>query len=39
MRTRGFALETWAEDGLRYAAISDLDPRDLQRFATLVRER
>ncbi|HEV7800522.1 MAG TPA: anti-sigma factor [Burkholderiales bacterium] len=39
MRTRGFALETWAEDGLRYAAISDVDPRDLQRFATLVRER
>ena len=39
MRSRGFSIATWTEDGLRYSAISDVDPRDLRRFATLVRER
>lgn len=36
---RGFAVATWAEGGLRFAAVSDLDPRDLERFASLVREQ
>lgn len=39
MRARGFSVATWTEDGLRYAAISDVEPRDLHRFATLVRGR
>ena len=38
-RSRGFSIATWTEDGLRYAAISDVDPRDLRRFAELVRPR
>ena len=35
--SRGFSIVTWAEDGLRYSAISDVEPRELKRFATLVR--
>ena len=35
---RGFAITTWAQDGLRFAAVSDVDLRDLERFAGLVRE-
>jgi anti-sigma factor RsiW len=35
---RGFAVATWARDGLRYAAVSDLDARDLERFARLVSQ-
>jgi anti-sigma factor RsiW len=34
---RGFGVVTWAEGGLRFAAVSDVDPRDLQRFAEAVR--
>ena len=37
LRTRGFSVSTWTEEGLRYSAVSDVDPRDLHRFATLVR--
>ena len=33
---RGFSLVTWAESGLRFAAVSDVDARDLTRFAQLV---
>jgi anti-sigma factor RsiW len=33
---RGFSVVTWATDGLRFAAVSDVDPRDLTRFAQLV---
>jgi anti-sigma factor RsiW len=32
-RARGFAIATWSADGLNFAAISDVDPRDLERFA------
>lgn len=34
---RGFGVATWAQDGLRFAAVSDLDLQDLKRFAGLVR--
>jgi anti-sigma factor RsiW len=34
---RGFNLATWGESGLRYAAVSDVDARDLERFARLVQ--
>jgi anti-sigma factor RsiW len=34
---RGFGIATWAEGGLRFAAVSDADQRDLERFAELVR--
>lgn len=33
---RGFSVATWAAHGLRYAAVSDVDRRDLTRFAQLV---
>jgi anti-sigma factor RsiW len=33
---RGFSVATWAADGLRFAAVSDVDARDLTRFAQLV---
>jgi len=36
---RGFNLATWEEAGLHYAAISDVDPKDLERFARLMRAR
>ena len=38
-RVRGFSIVNWSEDGLRYAAISDVDPRDLRRFAEHMRRR
>jgi anti-sigma factor RsiW len=33
---RGFSVTTWAADGLRFAAVSDVDARDLTRFAQFV---
>ena len=33
---RGFSVTTWAAEGLRFAAVSDVDGRDLTRFAQLV---
>ncbi len=33
---RGFSVATWAADGLRFAAVSDVEARDLTRFAQLV---
>ena len=38
-RSRGFSVASWTEGGLRYAAISDVDPRDVRRFAELIRAR
>lgn len=32
---RGFGVATWSAGGVRFAAISDLDRRDLERFAQL----
>ena len=34
---RGFNVASWSEKGLRFAAVSDVDARDLERFAQLVR--
>ena len=34
---RGFGVATWAGEGLRFGAVSDLDPRELERFARLVQ--
>jgi anti-sigma factor RsiW len=34
----GLSLAVWSESGLRFAAVSDVDPRELERFASLVRE-
>ncbi|APV50019.1 hypothetical protein BWI17_10185 [Betaproteobacteria bacterium GR16-43] len=34
---RGFGVATWAAGGLRYAAISDVDPADLRRFASALQ--
>ncbi len=33
---RGYGLTTWASGGLRYAAISDVEARDLERLAELM---
>lgn len=35
---RGFGVASWTQDGLRFAAVSDVDRRDLQRFADLLRK-
>ena len=35
---RGFGVATWSKDGLRFAAVSDVDRSDLERFARLVAE-
>lgn len=32
---RGYSVATWAADGLRFAAVSDVDGRELTRFAHL----
>ncbi len=32
---RGFGIAHWSGDGLHFAAVSDVDPRDLERFARL----
>ena len=37
-RARGYGVTTWADGGLRYTAISDVDLRDLETFSRLVRE-
>jgi anti-sigma factor RsiW len=29
----GFAIASWVHDGLAHAAVSDIDPREIQRFA------
>lgn len=31
-RTDGYSVLEWTQDGLRYAAVSDIDPADLARF-------
>ena len=33
-----FAVESWAEDGLRYVAISDVNPEDVRQLCALLRE-
>ena len=35
---RGFGVASWTQDGLRFAAVSDVDQRDLLRFANLLRQ-
>lgn len=34
---RGFGMATWAEGGLRYAAVSDIERSDLEHFAQLMQ--
>ena len=34
-QARGFELATWSASGVRYAAISDVNRTDLERFARL----
>ena len=35
---RGFGVATWSEGGLRFAAVSDVDRTDLERFARLAAQ-
>ena len=37
-QVRGYGVATWAENGLRFAAVSDVDTKDLERFTELVRQ-
>jgi anti-sigma factor RsiW len=37
-QARGFPLATWSAAGIRYAAISDVQESDLERFARLASE-
>jgi anti-sigma factor RsiW len=32
---RGFSVATWSQGGLRFSAVSDIDSRELERFAQL----
>ena len=34
---RGFGIAHWSDNGLHFAAVSDVDPRDLKRFALLIQ--
>lgn len=34
---RGFAVVSWAQEGLSFVAVSDVDPGELKRFAALLR--
>ena len=34
---RGFGIAHWSAAGLHFAAVSDVDPRDLKRFALLIQ--
>jgi anti-sigma factor RsiW len=34
---RGFGIAYWSANGLHFAAVSDVDPRDLKRFALLIQ--
>jgi anti-sigma factor RsiW len=34
---RGYGVATWAQDGLSFAAVSDADAGELERFARLIR--
>lgn len=34
---RGYHLETWAQDGLRHVAVSDLNAAELRQFSGLIR--
>ena len=36
-KPRGFAMAAWVEDGLAFAAVSDVDLQELTRFAELLR--
>ena len=38
IQARGFPLATWSAAGIRYAAISDVQQSDLERFARLASE-
>lgn len=35
----GFAVKEWSRNGLRYAAVSDISPADLQQFHKLFEQR
>jgi anti-sigma factor RsiW len=36
---RGFSVASWSEAGLRFAAVSDADSREIERFARLMQAR
>jgi len=35
----GFAVREWSRNGLRFAAVSDIPPAELQQFETLFVQR
>ncbi|MYN15983.1 anti-sigma factor [Rugamonas sp. FT107W] len=36
---QGFHLLRWSQDGMRYSAVSDINPQDLAQFAALLRQK
>lgn len=36
---QGFHLLRWTQDGMRYSAVSDINPQDLAQFAALLRQK
>jgi len=39
IRKAGFQTESWTEDGIRYFAISDVNPQDVRELCDLLRRR
>ena len=38
VRRTGFNTQTWVEDGIRYFAISDVDPHDIRQLCDLLKK-
>jgi anti-sigma factor RsiW len=39
IRRMGFETQSWAEDGIRYFAISDVNPQDIRQLCDLLKRR
>jgi anti-sigma factor RsiW len=39
VRRMGFQTQSWAEDGIRYFAISDVNPHDVRQLCELLKQR
>ena len=38
VRRTGFNTQTWVEDGIRYFAVSDVDPQDIRKLCELMKK-
>ena len=39
VRSTGFETQSWTEDGIRYVAISDVNPQDVRQLCELLKRR